>query len=135
MILAYLHVDFGRVYNRCRRCYMEQEYRKKNTFLRNWGAVIILAAFFFASWTGQFVNQIVVQQNEAQEHNQEFRMDEFWPQFWSSTFENWQSEWLQLATQAVLISGFAAIIFRKQDEEHYKTQLMIEQLRKEIKKN
>jgi hypothetical protein len=113
---------------------MEQEYRKKNTFLRNWGAVIILAAFFVASWTGQFVNQIVVQQNEAEEHNQAFSMEEFWPQFWSSTFENWQSEWLQLATQALLISGFAAAIFRKQDEEHYKTQLMIEKLRKEIKK-
>lgn len=113
---------------------MEQEYKKKNTFLRNWGAVLILVAFFFASWTGQFVNQMIVQQNEAQEHSQTFSMDEFWPQFWASTFENWQSEWLQLATQALLISGFAAVIFRKQDEEHYKTQLLIEQLRKEIKK-
>ena len=61
-------------------------------------------------------------------------MDDFWPQFWSSTFENWQSEWLQLTTQALLISAFASVLFRKQDEEHYKTQIMIEQLRKEMKK-
>ena len=61
-------------------------------------------------------------------------MDDFWPQFWLSTFENWQSEWLQLTTQALLISAFASVLFRKQDEEHYKTQIMIEQLRKEMKK-
>lgn len=113
---------------------MEQEYKKKNTFLRNWGAVFILISFFLASWVGQFANQIVVQRQQAEEHSQVFTMEEFWPQFWASTFENWQSEWLQLATQALLISGFAAVLFRKQDEEHYKTQLMIEQLRKEIKK-
>lgn len=113
---------------------MEDEYKKKDTFWRNWGAVFILAFFFLASWGGQFVNQLEVQRQESQEHGQVFEMDEFWPQFWSSTFENWQSEWLQLTTQALLISGFAAVIFRKQDEEHFRTQLMIEQLRKDIKK-
>ena len=66
-------------------------------------------------------------------HGQSFNMDEFWPQFWSSTFENWQSEWLQLATQALLISGFSAVLFRKQNEEQYRTQLMIEELKDEIK--
>jgi hypothetical protein len=113
---------------------MENEYKRKNTFWRNWGAVFILLALFILSWGGQFVNQLQVQKQESEEHGQVFKIDEFWPQFWSSTFENWQSEWLQLATQALLISGFAAIVFRKQDEEHYKTQLMIEQLKKEIKK-
>jgi len=110
-----------------------EEYKRKSTFWRNWGAVFILIAFFMASWGGQFVNQMVVQQKESEQHGRAFSMEEFWPQFWASTFENWQSEWLQLATQALLISGFSAIIFRKQDEEHYKTQAMIEQLRKEIK--
>jgi len=112
---------------------MENDYKKKDTFWRNWGAVFILATFFLASWGGQFVNQLEVQKQESQQHGQELKMDEFWPQFWSSTFENWQSEWLQLTTQALLISGFAAVIFRKQDEEHFRTQLMIERLRKDIK--
>jgi hypothetical protein len=113
---------------------LQTEYQRKNTFLRNWGAVLILILFFIGSWTGQFVNQLNVVKQEAEQHQQEFKMEEFWPQFWSSTFENWQSEWLQLSTQALLISGFASYIFRKQDEEHFKTQLMIEELRSEIKK-
>ncbi|MNQ83305.1 hypothetical protein D3C85_983810 [compost metagenome] len=113
---------------------MKQEYKKKDTFFRNWGAVFILVAFFLVSWAGQFANQMAVQRQESEQHGQVFEIDEFWPQFWASTFENWQSEWLQLATQALLISGFAAVLFRKQDEEHYKTQLMIEQLRNELKK-
>ena len=112
---------------------MENDYRKKDNFWRNWGAVFILLAFFLVSWAGQFGNQLIVTQQEASQHNQEWKMEEFWPQFWASTFENWQSEWLQLATQALLISGFAAVLFRKQDEEHYKTHLLIEKLRKEIK--
>jgi hypothetical protein len=112
---------------------LRSEYNKKNTFWRNWGAVFILLAFFLGSWGGQFINQLAVQRQESAEHNQPFQMEDFWPQFWASTFENWQSEWLQLATQALLISGFAAVVFRKQDEEHFKTQLMIEELRKEIK--
>lgn len=94
--------------------------------------MFILVAFFLTSWAGQFVTQLHVVQQEAEDHNQSFSMDEYWPQFWASTFENWQSEWLQLATQALLISGFAAVLFRKQDEEHYKTHLLIENLRKEL---
>jgi len=112
---------------------LKKEYKKKNTFFRNWGAVLILAAFFLGSWGGQFVNQLQVEKSHAEQHGQAFNMQDFWPQFWSSTFENWQSEWLQLATQALLISGFAAVLFRKQDEEHFKTQMMIEELQKEIK--
>jgi hypothetical protein len=113
---------------------MSDEYKKKSNFWKDWGAVIILAVFFLGSWGGQFITQLQVQQNEALQHSQQFTMEEFWPQFWASTFENWQSEWLQLTTQALLISGFAAYIFRKQDEEHFKTQRMIDELRQEIKK-
>lgn len=112
---------------------MSEEYRKKSTFWRNWGAVFILCAFFLASWAGQFVNQLTVQQQDSMEHGQQFKMEDFWPKFWATTLENWQSEWLQLATQALLISGFAAVFFRKQDEEHYHTQRMIDELRQELK--
>ena len=112
---------------------LKKEYKKKNTFFKNWGAVFILLAFFLASWGGQFAAQLQAEKQLAEQHGQEFQMTEFWPEFWSATFENWQSEWLQLATQALLIAGFSAYVFRKQDEEHYKTQLMIEQLQKEIR--
>ena len=113
---------------------MNQEYKRRGNFWKDWGAVVILAVFFIGSWGGQFVTQLQVQQHEAQQHSQTFNMEDFWPQFWASTFENWQSEWLQLTFQALLISGFAAYIFRKQDEEHFHTQRMIEELRQEVKK-
>lgn len=113
---------------------LKREYQRKNTFARNWIAVIILIVFFFASWAGQFVNQLQAEKQQSAQHGQEFKIEDFWPQFWSSTFENWQSEWLQLATQAVLIAGLSSYFFRKGDEEHYKTQLMIEDLQKQLKK-
>lgn len=113
---------------------VQTEYRRKNSnFFRKWGAVLILIAFFLASWTGQFTNQLIAYKQDAKEHHQEFQMSEFWPEFWSSTFENWQSEWLQLFTQALLIAAFSDYLFRKGNEEQYKTQMMIEELRKEIK--
>jgi hypothetical protein len=112
---------------------LQQEYTRKNTFWRKWGAVFILFIFFFGSWGGQFATQLQSEKQISEQHGQEFQMSEFWPEFWSSTFENWQSEWLQLATQALLISAFASYIFRKQDEEHFKTQLMLEDLSKQVK--
>jgi hypothetical protein len=60
-------------------------------------------------------------------------MEEFWPQFWQSTMENWQSEWLQLFTQGLIIAGYAEYLFRKGNEEHYKTHLMIEELRNALR--
>lgn len=112
---------------------LAREYKKKNTFWRNWGALLILVVFFLASWGGQFVNQMQVMRDESAQRGQEFSMSEFWSQFWASTFENWQSEWLQLATQAVLVSGFAAYLFRTENQEHYKTQLMLEEMQEELR--
>ena len=40
--------------------------------------------------------------NEALQHGQEFMWSEFWPRFGQATFENWQSEFLQLFTFVVL---------------------------------
>lgn len=111
----------------------EKEFRKKGNFWTTWGAVIILAIFFLGSWGGQFATQLNNQQLIAEQHGQEFKMEEFWPEFFSATFENWQSEWLQLMVQALLLGGFASYIFRKENEEHYKTQRMIDNLRKELR--
>jgi type II secretory pathway component PulL len=51
---------------------LKQEYRRKNSFWRNWGAVIILVGFFLASWAGQFVNQLITEKQDAQQHGQQF---------------------------------------------------------------
>jgi hypothetical protein len=42
----------------------------------------------------------MVESNEAQQHGQSFAWADFFPQFFESTFENWQSEFLQLVWQA-----------------------------------
>lgn len=112
---------------------VEKEYRQKDTFFRRWGALFILVVFFALSWGGQFVFQMQEAKQESEQHGQVFTMEEFMPQFWSATFENWQSEWLQLGVQAVLIAALADYLFRKGNQDHYKTQLMIEELREEIK--
>lgn len=113
---------------------LKDEYQRKDTFFRKWTAVIILFAFFFFSWGGQFVSQLAQVKQESEQHGQQFEMSEFWPEFWAATFENWQSEWLQLATQAILIAALADYIFRKGNQDHYRTQLMIEDLKNELKK-
>ncbi len=113
---------------------IERENERNDTFWRRWAAVFILVAMFVFSWGGQFVTQLETAKNEAKEHNQTFQMDDFWPEFWASTFENWQSEWFQLTVQAVLIAALADYVFRIGNRDHYKTQLMIEELREEIKK-
>jgi hypothetical protein len=38
--------------------------------------------------------------NQAEQHGQSFEWAQFLPQFFASTFENWQSEFLQLVWQA-----------------------------------
>ncbi len=110
-----------------------EQYERKDSFWRRWAAVLILLAFFLLSWGGQFVSQMETVKQQSEQHGQQFQMSEFWPEFWQATFENWQSEWLQLLTQALLIGAFADYLFRKGNEDHYKTQLMIEELREEIR--
>lgn len=112
---------------------LDQEYRMKNTFWRRWAAVFILLLFFLMSWGGQYVSQLEAQKQQSEAHGQVFQMSEFWPEFWSSTLENWQSEWLQLLTQAILIAALADYLFRKGNQDHYQTQLMIEELKNELK--
>lgn len=72
---------------------------------RRWGVVYILAVLFLASWAAQLVAQLPKIGGEG------------WTEFWSATFENWQSEWLQLATQAWLVVGLADRVFTKSKED------------------
>jgi ABC-type Fe3+ transport system permease subunit len=82
-------------------------------FFRNWGAAIICFLIFLGSLLGQFVSQIAVAEEEAKNHNQEFSLVEVWPDFFAATLENWQSEFLQLTFQSVLIASVAQrYIFR-----------------------
>ena len=69
---------------------------------RDYNLSIVLFAMFLASWVLQGVTQWFEMANEAQAHGQAASMAEFLPAFLSATFENWQSEFLQLFTMVVL---------------------------------
>ncbi len=38
------------------------------------------------------MSQLETVKQQSEQHGQQFHMSEFWPEFWSATFENWQSE-------------------------------------------
>jgi hypothetical protein len=85
---------------------------RKPSHFKLWGAAYLLAALFIASWVGQFVTELIEFSNDAAQHGQEMSMAEFWPSFLASTFENWQSEWLQLFVQAVVLLGMKHVLFK-----------------------
>jgi len=85
--------------------------------LKRWGAAYLLLALFLASWGAQFISMLIEVGNEARQHGEAFSLSEFWPQFWSSTFENWQSEWLQLLMQAVILLGMKHVLFKADAED------------------
>ncbi len=80
----------------------------KPRFAKAYGFGLLTAGLFLLAWTGQFISQLVVERNEAAQHAQPFEWADFWPQFLASTFENWQSEFLQLVWQA---AGLALLLF------------------------
>jgi len=69
---------------------------------RNYSLSITLGTLSFLAWFGQLVTQWFTWANEQREHQQPLEVgDSLW-QFWTSTLENWQSEFLQLLTFVVL---------------------------------
>ena len=81
---------------------------RKPAWHRAYSFGLITGALFLLSWSGQFIFQVVTVSNEAREHGQSFSWSGFFPQFFASTFENWQSEFLQLLWQA---AGLAFLYF------------------------
>lgn len=70
------------------------------THLRRWGAVWVLLILFLGSWFGQLYTMLPEIEKEG------------FTKFWAATFENWQSEWLQLVFQAILLLGAKHWIFQ-----------------------
>jgi hypothetical protein len=79
-----------------------------NRFLRDYSLGVVLAVLFFVSWILQSVTGWVEFVAEQQAHGETAQL--FGPSgyFWGwmqATFENWQSEFLQLFTM-VLLTAF-----------------------------
>ncbi|MFG2052758.1 DUF6766 family protein [Micromonospora sp. NPDC048930] len=79
---------------------------RKPTWPKAYSFALVTGALFVFSWLGQFFFQLTVESNEASQHGQSFAWSEFLPQFLASTFENWQSEFLQLIWQAAGLAIF-----------------------------
>jgi hypothetical protein len=80
--------------------------RVKPRFTKAYSFGLVTGLFFVLSWLAQFIFQMMSERNEAEQHGQVFTWSDFLPQFFSSTFENWQSEFLQLVWQAAGLAFF-----------------------------
>ncbi|MFC9893779.1 DUF6766 family protein [Nocardia sp. NPDC127579] len=99
------------------------------THFRRWGAVYLLILLFAGSWAAQFVTQLVEYRNAQRDHGLPFEWSGYWPDFLASTFENWQSEWLQLVFQAILLLGAKHWIFRVEAENVERIEAKVDDLR------
>lgn len=104
----------------------------QHSHFKRWGAAYILLAMFIASWAGQLVFMLIEVGNEARQHGEAFSMSDFWPQFFSSTFENWQSEWLQLVVQASLLLGMKHVLFKADALDMEQVQLDLTEIKEHL---
>ena len=69
-------------------------------WIRDRSLGVFFTSLFLVSWLAQLVVEWLQFVEEQQQHDStaEFWSESFWVTFWQSTLENWQSEFLQLAT-------------------------------------
>ncbi|WP_328994335.1 hypothetical protein OG394_07840 [Kribbella sp. NBC_01245] len=106
--------------------------RKPDSHVRRWGAVYLLAVLFMGSWLGQFFTQLSEFRTDQQDHGQSFVWADYLTNFFASTFENWQSEWLQLVFQAILLLGAKHVIFRVDAEDLERLEAKVDQISKKL---
>jgi hypothetical protein len=99
---------------------------------RRWGAVYIMFVLFVASWIAQFCMMLIEAGNDARAHGEQFAMSEFWPRFFASTFENWQSEWLQLFFQAIVLLALKHVLFKADAEDMEQVQLDLAEIKQHL---
>lgn len=109
--------------------------RRRNKPLRRWGAVYVLIILFLGSWVGQFFMQLSEFSSVQAQHGQPFSWAEYWPNFLASTFENWQSEWLQLVFQAILLLGAKHLIFKVDAEDMERLEAKVDLINDRLEKH
>jgi hypothetical protein len=71
---------------------------------QNYNLGIVLVLLFFMSWVLHAAFQWFEYVQNAETHHEAATLAAYIPEFLASTFENWQSEFLQLFTMVVLTS-------------------------------
>ena len=89
---------------------------------REFGLGLILTLLFLGTWLAQGITQWQVFTDEAREHGESAEIGDFVAEFGQSTFENWQSEFLQLFSFVVL----AALYIHKGSAESKDTDEKLE---------
>jgi hypothetical protein len=101
-------------------------------FAKAYSFGLVTGALFLFSWLGQFIFQMMAERNQAEQHGQPFSMSDYLPQFFASTFENWQSEFLQLVWQAAGLALFYFWGSSQSKEGEDRVEAKIDRLLKEI---
>lgn len=105
---------------------------KPDTHLRRWGAVYLLVLLFLGSWTGQFFTELASFRSEQHSRDDPFVWSDFLMTFGQSTLENWQSEWLQLVFQAILLLGAKHLIFRVDAEDMERLEAKVDEISRRL---
>jgi hypothetical protein len=87
---------------------------------QNWGVLYILFALFLGSLAGQYIYQVILGQEDVYK-------------FLSAIFENWQSEWIQLFVQALLIQGLGHVLYRTETKDQERMERKLDQILAEVR--
>lgn len=79
---------------------------RKPVWPKAYSFALVTAVLFLASWAGQFVFQAIEFRSDARMHGDVFVWTDFVPAFLAATFENWQSEALQIIWQVAGLAMF-----------------------------
>ncbi|HYE60274.1 MAG TPA: DUF6766 family protein [Candidatus Kapabacteria bacterium] len=101
---------------------------------KNYSLSIVLAALFIASWTGQAIFQWSEFSSEAVMHGEDVKVSEYINAFLSATFENWQSEFLQLFSMVVLTSFLIHKGSKESKDSEEKMQASIDRIEQKVNK-
>jgi hypothetical protein len=105
------------------------------TLLRNYGLTIVLAGLFFFSWLGQALAGWVTFSGEASQHGVQATLlggNGFIWSWLADTFENWQSEFLQLFTMVVLTTFLIHRGSQQSKDSDEELKLMVERIERRI---
>jgi hypothetical protein len=96
--------------------------------LRNWGAVYILLVLWVGFASVQWFTNLIEYSSDQAVHGQPFEWGQFAAYFFARFAENHASESWQLAVQAILISAFSRVLFRKGDEDQRRLEAKVDAL-------
>lgn len=104
-----------------------------NTIWKNYNLSIVLLALFLLSWAAQGIFQWQEFVSNQQAHHEAITVAQFMPEFLQSTFENWQSEFLQLLTMVVLTSFLVHKGSAESKDSNEQMQASLDAIQKQLK--